>query len=42
VVDLGVKDELTLAGRHHHQDLYLVVGMRLDAIPQAEPDQVGL
>jgi hypothetical protein len=41
-VDLAVEGQLTPAGHDHHQDLHLVVSMRLDAIPQAEPDQVGL
>lgn len=41
-VDLAVEGELAPAGHDHHQDVHLVVPMRLDAIPQAEPDQVGL
>jgi hypothetical protein len=41
-VDLVVEGELAPAGHDHHQHLHLVVPMRLDPIPQAEPDQVGL
>jgi hypothetical protein len=41
-VDLAVEGEFAPAGHDHDQDLHLVVPMRLDPIPQAEPDQVGL
>jgi virginiamycin B lyase len=41
-VDLAVEGELPPASHDHHQDLHLVVPMGLDAVPQAEPDQVGL
>jgi hypothetical protein len=41
-VDLAVEGELAPPGHDHHQDLHLVVAVRVDAIAETEPDQVGL
>ena len=41
-MDLAVKGQLAPTEDNDHQDVDLVVTVRLDAITPAEPDQVGL